>query len=322
MTPIISVIVPVYNTEKYLNRCIDSILSQTFSDFELLLIDDGSTDGSGAISDEYEKIDSRVRVFHKANGGVSSARNMGIQASRGEFLLMLDSDDWLSLDAIEVLLRNQKEKNADCVIFGFNQTSGNIWAPSEEKLYDSLDELKKAFLYWLNTELLSSSVNKLYKKELVRELYSEDISFGEDLLFSLNYLEKCSRISFIKDPLYQHEVYNDSSLTHIFNLKRFEEIERIQKKILDFALDKSDKKLYEKYLFDCIRIIRAFLLSDRTYNKKKLLDLWVKNSFFNNLDLDNYKLIWQNRLLMKSIQKRCFGFANILVNWKRILRLK
>ena len=104
MNPAISVIVPVYNKEPYLHRCIDSILSQTFTDFELLLIDDGSTDRSGEICDAYAGKDKRVRVFHKENGGVSSARNKGIQKANGEWIIFLDADDYFLLDALRLLL--------------------------------------------------------------------------------------------------------------------------------------------------------------------------------------------------------------------------
>ena len=97
----ISIIVPVYNTEKYLRRCVDSILAQTFTDFELLLINDGSTDSSGAICDEYTQKDSRVRVFHKENGGVSSACNLGLDNARGEWITFEDSDDTLPVNALE-----------------------------------------------------------------------------------------------------------------------------------------------------------------------------------------------------------------------------
>ena len=96
--PKISVIVPVYNVEKYLHRCVDSILAQTFNDFELLLIDDGSKDKSGAICDEYAAKDSRVRVFHKENGGVSSARNLGLENAKGDWIIFIDSDDWIADD--------------------------------------------------------------------------------------------------------------------------------------------------------------------------------------------------------------------------------
>ena len=97
-TPLISVIVPIYKAEKYLHRCVDSLLAQTFQDFEVLLVDDGSPDRSGEICDEYAKKDSRVRVFHKENGGVGSARNLGLKASKGEWIAFLDSDDTFKKD--------------------------------------------------------------------------------------------------------------------------------------------------------------------------------------------------------------------------------
>lgn len=101
--PKISVIVPVYNTEKYLHRCVDSILAQTYTDFELLLIDDGSTDGSGAICDELAQKDSRVRVFHQENGGVTSARKLGVKKSRGDYIYFVDSDDSIYNNALDVI---------------------------------------------------------------------------------------------------------------------------------------------------------------------------------------------------------------------------
>lgn len=114
--PKISVICPVYKAEKYLHRCVDSILAQTFTDFELLLIDDGSPDRSGEICDEYAAKDSRVRVFHKENGGVSSARQCGIDNMTGEYSIHSDPDDWVEPTMLEELYKKAKEDNADMVI--------------------------------------------------------------------------------------------------------------------------------------------------------------------------------------------------------------
>jgi len=124
-TPKISVVVPVYNVEKYLRECVDSVLAQTFADFELILVDDGSLDDSGKICDEYAKKDSRVRVFHKANGGVSSARNLGIKESRADYLAFLDSDDWWNLRFLEKMhALAEKFPNAGCCCCGwFNNVS-------------------------------------------------------------------------------------------------------------------------------------------------------------------------------------------------------
>ena len=117
--PKVSIIVPVYKAEKYLNRCIDSILAQTFTDFELLLIDDGSPDRSGEICDEYAKKDSRIRVIHKENGGVSSARQRGLDESVGEYTMHADPDDWVEPEMLDELYKKAKEEDADMVICDF-----------------------------------------------------------------------------------------------------------------------------------------------------------------------------------------------------------
>ena len=121
----ISIIVPVYNVEKYLRKCIDSILNQTFRDFELILVDDGSTDSSGKICDEYSLKDSRIKVIHKENGGQSSARNMGLDVAQGEYIGFVDSDDWIEKDMYEILYRNCKMKDGDIGIIGINFVYNN-----------------------------------------------------------------------------------------------------------------------------------------------------------------------------------------------------
>lgn len=318
----VSIIVPVYNASQYLDRCIDSLVKQTVKDIEIILVDDGSTDDSLSICREWALKDNRIVIVEQENSGVSIARNRGIEISNGEFVLLLDSDDWLALNTVEVLLKEQQRENADCVVFGFNQTSGNIWAPLEEKCYNTLFALKTDFPYWLNTELLSSSVNKLYKRQLIKKLYPKGMAFGEDLLFSLDYLEQCKCISFIKEPLYQHEVYNNLSLTHTFNIKRFKDIETIQKRILEFATEKDVKDLYKKYISDCTRILRSFFSYTERYSvKRKILNDWLNVSYFRYLRLADHELIWQNRLLLSMVQMRLYSLANILVNWERIFKI-
>ena len=123
--PFFSVIVPVYNVEKYLKECVDSILGQSFSDFELILVDDGSPDNCPAICDEYAKKDEHVKVIHKPNGGVSSARNAGIQMARGEYILFCDSDDFYLDTAFEKIHYNLIQFNADILCFGIRKETGN-----------------------------------------------------------------------------------------------------------------------------------------------------------------------------------------------------
>ena len=147
----ISVVVPVYNVEPYLCRCIDSILHQTFSNFEVLLIDDGSTDRSGEICDQYTAVDQRVRVCHKSNGGLSDARNVGISMARGDYILFVDSDDYLEPDALEDLSGGIGER-ADIVLGGYKKVMGDQYmtfsrsGTEYNRVYSANEYLKKANL--------------------------------------------------------------------------------------------------------------------------------------------------------------------------------
>ncbi|MCU6772350.1 Chondroitin polymerase [uncultured Bacteroides sp.] len=282
MNTVISIIVPIFNAQEFLDDCILSLLCQTYQNIEIILVDDGSTDDSGLICDEWAKKSKHIKVIHKKNGGVSSARNEGIRCSTGDYILMLDSDDALESETCEKLLVLTENKDADCIIFGFKQSSGNIWTAVQNKDYDSINALKKDFGYWLSTELLSSSVNKLYKKSLIKNLYPENISFGEDLIFSLSYLKQCHRISFITETFYLHNNLNTRSLCHTFTENRIFEIENWQAAILDFANNDLNKTLFDKYLKDLLFYIKGLYgcESIKYFNKKNILKKWSRNAFF------------------------------------------
>lgn len=209
-----SVIVPVYNVEAYLRRCVDSILRQTFGDFELLLVDDGSTDGSGSICDEYAAVDSRVRVFHKPNGGVSSARNMGLDNARGEWITFSDSDDWMQEDN----LRNFADHvDADCVMQGFISTWGSQYHQVVPPAgYYSGESLIEAVLALKDAILEGSLVNKLFRRKLIESHHLRlemGLSVYEDLIYCWRYLVLCSTLRML--PMAQYEyVENQDSLTH------------------------------------------------------------------------------------------------------------
>lgn len=169
----ISVILSIYNAEDCLERCVNSVLRQSFRNIEIILIDDGSTDQSNILCDEYAKNDSRIKVVHKKNGGVSSARNKGLEIASGEYIMFLDSDDTFAPHACEVLLKIITEKKADCVICGTKEPDGNKWAPSKNLDYTSFDDFKNDFTEWLDTELLSPIWNKIYKRENISKLFCD-----------------------------------------------------------------------------------------------------------------------------------------------------
>ena len=179
----ISIIVPVYNTEQYLHSCIDSILTQTYTDFELLLIDDGSTDLSGAICDKYAWKDSRVRVFHQKNGGVSSARNLGLDNAKGEWVTFVDSDDAI----INIPFVSYDE---DLVIFPHKVLSKDgteYLCKLENSVFDNKSKVRNFVKDNSTTSVFKTLWSKLYKRDLIGNLrFDESIKIGEDQVFLLH----------------------------------------------------------------------------------------------------------------------------------------
>ena len=207
----ISVIVPVYNVEKYLPKCIDSILAQTFTNFELLLINDGSKDSSGTICDEYAAKDSRIRVFHKENGGVSSARNLGLDNAKGEWIAFVDSDDWVDESYLMDLFQAADEKDMLVVqgirYYSIENTETNICG-FENGTYINNDILKAFSEKELHR--FGGPVSKLYNKTLIKQnqiQFNPEIHFGEDLLFMLIYLQNVNCVRFTKNINYNYQLF-------------------------------------------------------------------------------------------------------------------
>lgn len=308
----ISIIVPVYNSAHYIHRCIESIIEQTYAEWEAILVNDGSTDNTVELILPFLS-DARIKFHSKENGGVSSARNYGISKSSGDYILFLDADDWLAANACETLINLMTYKNTDCIVFGFNQTHGHVWAPDYNKDYAAKEDFKRDFDYWLNTELLSSSVNKLYKRELIASVFPEDISFGEDLVFSLNYLSQCERVSFITDALYQHEVFNSNSITHSFKKNRLSDLEIAQSSIINFA-DIMTSSTNHKYCIDLINIVKAlFRQKDlTTRDKVEILTKWYNTCFLRTIKLGKIELPFGKYVYARMLQLGCWNILSIL----------
>ena len=210
MAPTVSIIVPVYNAESSIARCVDSILSQQFTDFELLLVDDGSRDGSGAICDGYAAADSRVRVIHKENTGVSDTRNLGIAQARGTYLQFLDSDDWITPDATKLLVRTAEAHSCDLVISDFYRVVGERVSRkgdidedrtlTREEYAAHMMEQPADFYYGVLW-------NKLYRRDIVADhglRMDPDISWCEDFLFNLEYIRHAERFYALQVPIYYY----------------------------------------------------------------------------------------------------------------------
>lgn len=217
----VSTIVPAYNCIKSLECCVGSIRQQTYTDFELILVDDGSTDGSGELCDKLATEDTRIRVIHKPNDGVSSARNAGIYAATGEYITFCDSDDYLEPDYLEILVQTAKY-NPDCghiwccfqTVTGYQKENAvPNYISAEPVLHYTLKDYMTLHEMWLD----AGPWNKLYTSKIIKEAglyFLEDLSLGEDWLFNLAYIDASpnGRIAVVTKPLYNYVRGNDDSL--------------------------------------------------------------------------------------------------------------
>ena len=232
-----SVIVPIYKVEKYVRKCIESILNQTFSDFELILVDDGSPDNCPAICDEYAMADKRIKVIHKKNGGLVSARNSGVIRATGEYICYVDGDDWIKKDLLETVYeKGIKDKNPDMIIFGairqFENHQIEIPSGAAEGVYNKerLNAEVYPYMMYDNRKPFCSGLvfpvawNKIYRNNLLKEHYcqEEQIKMGEDnaFIFECLYFSEC--VVFLNDYLYIYNQLNSNSFIHSYDPNRFE----------------------------------------------------------------------------------------------------
>jgi len=242
MDPSISIIVPIYNVEEYLSRCLDSIVGQTYQNLEIILVDDGSSDGCGVICDQYAEKDNRIRVIHQENSGVAAARNAALDCMTGEYVMFVDSDDWISEDAVQVLYDRMVRDGSDMAI----GKHANVYEDGkvDDKSYD-----------WIKDEVITGQEalgrlgddhrfavvpwGKLYKKLLFANIAYPPMTCGEDCWIYPLLLNKCKKISSINRLVYNYYQRNDSVL-HIYN-------EQAQKDNLNANLHMTRFLLDEKY---------------------------------------------------------------------------
>lgn len=213
---LISIIIPVYKVEKYLEKCIESVLKQTYTNLQIILVDDGSPDNCGKICDEYAKKDSRIEVIHKANGGLSDARNVGISKAKGRYIGFVDSDDYIKEDMYEILLNLIKKYDADVSICNlYDVIDGNECIRNKEngiREYSRIDILKEILL---DKNIQSYAWNKLYEKELFDEIKYPIGKKYEDIGTTFYLFEKCNKIVVTSEPEYYYLKRADSLVNNV-----------------------------------------------------------------------------------------------------------
>ncbi len=241
--PLVSVIIPCYNVEHYLHKCVDSILCQTYTNMEIWLVDDGSPDKCGQICDDYASKDSRIRVIHKKNGGLSDARNVGINRSNGDYLIFVDSDDWLHAHAIEIMLNSIVDNKADIVVSNFcfvKQRSNeyiNAFRIKKEKIIYNEKEALIDLFYQRNME--TGAWGKLYKKELWKDIRFPIGKLFEDIptIYKTFFLSK--RIVVLPTALYFYLLRETSIMGTVFSCKKMDAV-YCSKMMLDDVMIRTD----------------------------------------------------------------------------------
>ena len=325
MSKIISIIVPIYKVEKYLDRCINSILNQTFKDFELILVDDGSPDRCGDICEEYAKKDKRIKVIHKENGGLSDARNAGLDIATGKFIGFIDSDDFIHKDMYMILydaIIKSKSDISQCKFKYFSkedELNKNIINDGKYEIYNNINAIEEI----IDNKNLNTNVwNKLYKRELFNDIRFPKGKIHEDEFVTYKVFYRAKTVSYVNKELYYY-FSNDTGIMKNLNINsKFDWIEAIEERN-EFLLSIKEKSLFNKsnsYLFfNLIKIRYNIKKSEELKNKSQMYNLVnekIKYSLNAISDKSSYSKL--NKIVV-SLMKLNFNFVVFydFYNYKR-----
>ena len=330
--PVVSIVIPVYNVEKYIHRCVNSVLKQTLHNLEVILVDDGSPDKCPLICDQYAKKDSRVFVIHKKNGGLASARNAGMKAATGTYLFFLDSDDWLEEDGIEQLYKTAEQYKVDFVKYRAIRTG---WPGMEENApcrVEQVRELKEG-LYTrdriveeIYPRLLATSQltmgpivgawGALYNMEFINRnslAFYEEVKFSEDLIFSANVVRAAQNFYFIDKPGVYHYFYNPMSISKSFRAGRWESCKSLVK-YCEKDFRKSDEYNFGEELYYLKWFCIMLALNERKYLKTYKEKYQYCKEIFRDplirkakLYLNLFDVPWKQKFIMILIRYKMAG---------------
>lgn len=313
----VSIILPIYNVEKYLKKSVDSVINQTYQNLEIILVDDGSKDSSGRICDELTETDKRIKVIHKPNGGLASARNAGYEVATGEYLMYIDSDDVIKKELVEVCVKKAGMNNSDVVVYGYEKVDelGNIletcvwdnktynYEQMLDRLYSSIMEMSFGYAW-----------NKMYRKSILDKsgvLGDPKVIDREDLVYNMELLKYWNKITYINYVGYEY-LQRSTSLLHNSNLARLKGVEYFVNRVHDVNIEKAHRKVFNMvvlhYLADAI--IKNILWNTelKTEEKNKLMKEIIKRCPHKEelyQDSDNPRHM---KMLFKSINTGNMGY--------------
>ena len=340
----ISIIVPVYNVEKYIRQCLDSIINQTYKNIEILLIDDGSVDNSGKICDEYAKNDKRIKVFHQKNSGVSRARNKGLDNITGDYVMFVDSDDWLELNACEILIKILKKHHVQFLIFNLYKEYNNrivkmkeynipksdnllvkkiqakILAPSIK-----IDDFSIGQIGFACTKIISS---KLFKTN--RFPFENKKAVYEDVLLYYNLFENVDKVLVCNEYLYHYRILNTSA-TRGYNADFPQISDEFNKQILLLKdKHKNDKyyfqSVYVRNLFNLTTVLNLFINNFDTRNsfkvRKKMLKEMLKKDYYKNsiANIKAYNLNKKLKIYYYLLKLKLYTFVILANDCEQVIK--
>lgn len=266
---LVSIVVPVYDAKDYLEDCLDSIINQSYKNIEIILIDDGSSDGSSNILDMYATKDTKIKVIHNTNHGVSYTRNYGIKIATGSKILFIDSDDTVDLDYVKKLIEPLQNGDCNLVICGINDVNVKKNKIRARKFPEKLaGSMQKDFVALFMMPIITGPVTKLYDVNVLRknEIYfSEDISFNEDVMFNLQYLRYVENYKIVKEALYNYLRRPSQSLSKNRSEKNFQSVLKVANALKNFI---EDKKIIDGNIaltHQCLNYLKWFAVTDGGY---------------------------------------------------------
>lgn len=288
--PLVSIVIPVYNAERYLPRAVESVMAQSVHDWELILVDDGSTDDSGAVCDRYAAQDRRLRVIHTPNGGPSAARNAGTAQARGEWLLFVDSDDWIVPDALARLLAHAEDAD---VVIGHYPGQKEPWRTVSEPTVFCLDSLTAQDmeqLYFLR--MFHSPVNKLYRRAGIAVPFCTEVSYIDDVTFLTANFPHWRRVIVLPDDTYRVEERGDS-LMHTWRVDRMQQVRQSIRLFRELFPDGSlvMDVLSRWYVIELRMYMHCFTQGDLPEATKRLMmHMWLDDTDFDHSRISTARL--------------------------------
>lgn len=325
--PLISVIVPVYHAERYLDRCIRSILNQTESSIELWLIDDGSPDRCGDICDAFARKDARVHVVHKKNAGVSAARNDGIKRASGKYIAFVDADDYIEPNMLSSLVSLAERARADITICGYYIEQGHMQKTAklccDDGDYNKTDAEQLLFKFFGKDYTgLASMCNKLYLRSFLNRQniqVDESLQRAEDFWFNFEAIERSTHVSVISMPLY-HYTQNEESVMHCYRETQFEDWTRNRKRLLSIANERGisiqSSDFYYNYVYNSVLLLREVLSRS---NPKAFCEI-TEDSFLKQAIKQASDLPVHIKVIAFCIEKRFLCLAELLLKFWAIVK--